>query len=295
LIWELFLKLLDIYFDKIDKTGYYTKDSKKYMEEEVNLVDYLEVIIKHRWLILAIFGIIIVTAIILNLVAPKVYQGTAILEIGQIGTLVPKTGQVVSELIESPAELVEKINQGVYSDLVVGRKEKPLIRISSAVLGETSFIEVKIESTNKQLIRKALNNLNQVILKQHQLKVSAKQNILNDNIRNLEQKVNSLEQERKILEQDIQKLTGSERYALLNLLEVKKQEISETKSKINELKNALTKIESTKVIKSAQVLDRPIRPKVAQNLTISGILGLLIGVFAAFIKEWWKKSREASA
>ncbi len=295
MIWELFLKLLDIYFDKIDKTGYYTKDSKKYMEEEVNLVDYLEVIIKHRWLILAIFGIIIVTAIILNLVAPKVYQGTAILEIGQIGTLVPKTGQVVSELIESPAELVEKINQGVYSDLVVGRKEKPLIRISSAVLGETSFIEVKIESTNKQLIRKALNNLNQVILKQHQLKVSAKQNILNDNIRNLEQKVNSLEQERKILEQDIQKLTGSERYALLNLLEVKKQEISETKSKINELKNALTKIESTKVIKSAQVLDRPIRPKVAQNLTISGILGLLIGVFAAFIKEWWKKSREASA
>ena len=39
----------------------------------------------------------------------------------------------------------------------------------------------------------------------------------------------------------------------------------------------------------ARVPEQPIRPNVLQNLLIAGTLGLLMGVFAAFVTDYFKR------
>ncbi len=59
---------------------------------------------------------------------------------------------------------------------------------------------------------------------------------------------------------------------------------------INKLNKSLQEIEPTKVIKEPTVSKAPIKPRPLLNTAIAGVLGLFIGVFLAFAREWWGKA-----
>ena len=59
---------------------------------------------------------------------------------------------------------------------------------------------------------------------------------------------------------------------------------------INNLGKSLGRIQSTKIIKPITISSAPIKPRPMLNTAIAGVLGLFIGVFLAFGREWWKNS-----
>jgi len=77
-------------------------------EQEIDLVDYIKVIMKRKWVIIGITIGAIIIAGISTLLLPKTYKVSAILEIGQISTFVPETS----------IQLQEKLNRGSYNELL---------------------------------------------------------------------------------------------------------------------------------------------------------------------------------
>ncbi len=74
-------------------------------EEEIELIDYLRVIWKRRWLIVGGTLVCMIAALAVSYWLPKVYQGSVILETGKVYSLTRGDQQEKTELIEDPKNM----------------------------------------------------------------------------------------------------------------------------------------------------------------------------------------------
>ena len=264
-------------------------------EEEIDLMDYVKVIIKRKGLILKVFLIVIIITAFFSLISPRVYKIDTSLEIGRIG----------NEVLEVPLQVKEKIEGDVYGVLVreklkISEGEYPKIKVENPK--DTNLIKIEIESPKTQLAENILKEINNLILIAHKEKIKVKKELLEKDIERIKNKVAFLEEEKKNLEAKVNALEKilpyqqdpGTQFALFDAkekLERKKQEIENLYLKINSLQSSLEDILPTQIVKIPTISERPIRPKLLFNIIIAGVLGLFLGVFWAFLKEWWEKNK----
>lgn len=223
-------------------------EEKKYQPEydEINLMDYVKVLIKRKWLIL-ILGLVAVIAVsVFSFYTPKTYKISTFLEVGTIG----------GEITEEPGQVVEKINNGIYGWF-------PGIKVSNPT--NTNLITIETISKEPQKTKKILENINELILTEHNNKINFQKNLLEKEIERLQEKI--------------------------DFLVSKGQEIAILQLEINNLQRQKEALQPTKVIKESTISGKPIKPKPLLNIVIAGVLGIFIGIFLAFGKEWWEKNR----
>lgn len=229
--------------------------------DEIDLMDYLKVVIKRKRLILIIFLVAVIVAGVFNYFAPKIYKIDTSLEIGTIG----------DKVIEEPSQVIGKIDSDAYGILVrekLGISEDEYPKIKTENPENTNLVIITIESSQPDLAKNILREINNLILAEHQEKLDKEKT-------KTEESINEIQEE-------------------LTLLETKKQYsegIAELQIKISNLKSRINECEPTKIIKSPTVSKNPIKSKLVLNIIIAGVLGLFVGTFLAFGKEWWEKSK----
>jgi len=327
-------------------------------EDEIDLMDYVKVIIKRKWLILAIFLGSAIVAGVFSFLLPKIYKIDTSLEVGRIEK---PTGTTSEQLVESPTQLVGKIEGDVYGikvreKLNISEEEWPKIKAENPK--GTNIVTAAIESAKPEKAKNVLEEINNLILVEHQEKIKTGIALINQNIKTVEEKIKLTESdiERtknkiKPIDSDIERIKNKivfaeeektnleakvdalqkvlvyqqdpgTQFALFDTKEklaIKKQEIENlyleinslqrTKedlevqinslrssienlnAQINSLRGFLDDVKPTKVLKSPTISERPVKPNKKLNIAIAGILGLFVGIFLAFGKEWWEKSR----
>jgi len=270
--------------------------------EEIDLMDYVKVLLKRKWTIFGIFLGAAIVAGVFSFLSPKIYKIDTSLEVGRIGE---PTVTMSEQLIESPAQLAEKIKGDVYGIFVrekLGIPEEKYPKIKTENPKETRLISLAIESTEPQKAKNILEEINNLILAEHQEKIKAKKELLEKDIERLKNKTTSLEEEKKNLEAKVSALqkvlpyeeTPGTQFALFDTkekLEKKKQEIENLYLEINNLQRSLEDIQPTKIVKSPTVSEGPVKPRPLLNIVIAAVLGLFIGVFLSFFQEWWEKNK----
>ena len=115
-------------------------------------------------------------------------------------------------------------------------------------------------------------------------------NSLERNIEDYNSQINSLERSIEDYNSSINSLEkGLEDYNIqINSLE---SQIGDYYAYINSLRASLEEIRPTEVVKKPTISEQPVKPKKKLNIVIGGVLGLFLGVFWAFGKEWWEKNR----
>jgi len=293
------------------------------IEEEIGLMDYLKVLLKRKVLILVIFMGAVIAAGVLSYLMPKVYKIDTSLEIGRIGgEAVEAPAQLIGKIKGDIYGIL------VRGKLGISEKEYPKIKVENPE--NTKLINIAIESSEIQKAKNIMEETNGLILDEHQEKIKVKKELLETNIGLLEEnievsrkdigrvkiKISSLEVEKKNLEDKVDALqkilpyemTPGTQFALFDAkekLEAKIQEIenryleiNSSEVKINSLKNQISSlggqiedIQPTKIVKSPAVSEEPIKPRPLLNIVIASVLGLFIGTFLAFGKEWWEKNK----
>jgi len=89
--------------------------NERLVEDEINLRDYINVILKYKWLIIAIVLSSTIIAGILSFSKPKVYEVSMAIEPGYIGI----TGQGKYIYIDSAENIKIKVEQGVFNSRIV--------------------------------------------------------------------------------------------------------------------------------------------------------------------------------
>jgi uncharacterized protein involved in exopolysaccharide biosynthesis len=132
----------------------------------------------------------------------------------------------------------------------------------------TNLIKMEIESANPELAKNILSEINEIILKEHQEQFDKKKAEIEENIKEIQTELSLLKK---------QKIYG-----------YKDEGIVQLQITLLNLKAEMNTIKPTRVIKSPNVSYEPIKPRPALNIVIAAVFGLFIGIFLAFLKEWWK-------
>jgi len=133
----------------------------------------------------------------------------------------------------------------------------------------TRLVIMTTESVSSQRDKDILNETINLILKEHQEKFAEKTSLMEEKIARTKQ--------------ELEFLKPYKTYAGLG--------IAQLQINLSDQKRQLAYSEMTEMIKAPNVSEEPIRPRPLLNMTIAGILGLFVGTFLAFGREWWQKRR----
>ncbi len=228
-------------------------------DDEINLIDYIKVVIKRKWLILGITLTAVLIAGIASMVSPKNYEVSTTLQIGN-----------TTDILESTAQVAEKIKSNAYKNLLEEKLNiENLPEIKTETPQNTNFVSIIIETDNPEQAKQILDEINSLILLEHQEIFNKRESQIKENIKEIQDE--------------------------LTLLETKKEYsegIAELRIRLSDLKSALNVFQPTKVIKAPIVLKNPSGSNLILNIVIAIVLGLFIGVLVAFIKEWWENAKK---
>ena len=265
-------------------------------EEEIDLKDYLKIIQKRKWLVLGIGLTVTIVTFLFSFFSPKVYEISTSIEIGKpFEESLPKnSNQEESNLLENPIQVKTKIEESVYKEI----QEKFNLKVENPK--NTNLILIKIESKNPEKEKKILEELNKIILEDHQKKLETQISTLSKKEKIIKTKISSLNREKEAIEERVkileaippQKRTLSERFFLSESrekIERKEQEINNLQEELLSLQKQIATLQPTKVIKEPTISKNPIKPNIILNTICALLLGLFGGIFFAFAKEWWKE------
>ncbi len=296
-----------------------------YNDDEIDLRDYINVLIKRKWAIGAIFLITVIAAAIISLLMSPTYEAINLVEIGKSKDKILETPDEIKEIFARRTilkEIAGKLNlpedkniesisefftiespMGASSNLlrIKGRAETPKKSVEVANVVADALIERhdKLFSEAKETFESEVETI-----------VKSKEKTEKD-IERIKADIVRLNTDIKKYEQEISKRSdiqteGQGRIAesYINLLASVKNQKENKEAQILDLEQGLISLNQsiqqkeyekayqtkpTKIEVEATLPETRISPKRKQNVMIAGIIGLFVGVFYAFAAEYFGK------
>ena len=267
-------------------------------EEEIDLREYINVLLKRKGIIILIFLIAVITATLVSYFAiSPVYQSSMVFSVAKI------EGRPVINITEA----LEIIKSNVLLDEVINRMdlEETAKQLSSQITTEnlksTNFIEISVVTSSPEKAKSIVKNIVEIFIKQNQSEYREKVKLIENRLKILEEQIAEFEKNILEIEKTKKKIAATEELSegerqfqtslLLNSSVTERSLYYDLSNQANNLKASLKSCEDFKIINYAQLPAVPIKPNKKLNILIAGVLGLYIGIFVAFFLEFWQKGK----
>lgn len=280
-------------------------------EEEIDLREYINVLLKRKGIIILIFLIAVITAALVSYFAlSSVYQSSVVFSIALVDNRPPTSfvAQIENNVpVINIHESLEIINSNLVLDEVIKRMGLNIssgqlrTRIEVENMKNTNFVKVTVEANSPEESKYLAENIVRVFIEENQSKYTEKIEIIEKRIKILEKEIAEFEGKIQEIENAKKKIVTSkelseaERYfqtsLLLNLSASERNLYNNSIYQINTLQERLSNCQDFKIIDYAQLPDAPIKPNKKLNILIAGVLGLFVGIFVAFFLEFWQKGK----
>jgi len=280
-------------------------------EEEIDLREYINVLLKRKGIIILIFLIAVITAAIVSyFVLSPVYQSSTVFSVALMDNRPPTTivAQIENNVpIIKIHEALEVMNSNFILDEVIKRSGIDIssnqlrARMEVENLKNTNFIKISVKADSPEIAKELTENIVKVFIEKNQNKYTEKIKLIKERIKISEQEISEFEKSIREIENAMKKITASkdlseaERYfqtsLLLNSSSNERRLYNDLKYQINTLRERLNNCEDFKIINYAQLPTAPIKPNKKLNILIAGVLGLFVGIFVAFFLEFWQKGK----
>ena len=267
-------------------------------EEEIDLREYINVLLKRKGIIILIFLIAVITAALVSYFAlSPIYQASTAFSVVKID------GRAVINITEA----LEIIKSNIVLDEVIDRMslKETVKQLSSQIttknLKGTSFIKVSVSADSPEKAKNLVENITKVFIKQNQGEYQDKVKLVEDRLKILEEQITEFEKNILEIEKAKKKIAVTEELSegerqfqtslLLSSSVTERSLYNNLTNQANNLKASLKSCEDFKIINYAQLPAAPIKPNKKLNIAIAGVLGLFVGVFVAFFMEFWQKGK----
>jgi uncharacterized protein involved in exopolysaccharide biosynthesis len=271
---------------------------EEYSEDQINLLDYVKVILRHKKLILWIMGVVVLGTAGISLLMTPIYQAKAV-----IGPVTKKNEESAMSMIATqiglapPAatsmfEIINLLKSNVLREQLIRRYNLlPVFFDSDSLQGKSENEQIwkglRFLKDALQVRPNQKENMVEISMEFKQPKVAADvvQEVLtelNDYMSGEAKRVAQTNQ--KYLESEIDRTADpfikAKIYSLI-AQQIETSMMAEAKENF-----------AFKILDPPKIPDKKIRPKRAQMVVISFILALFVGIFAAFVLEYVKNHRE---
>jgi len=254
--------------------------------DEINLMDYIQVIRKRKWLI--IFGILlcVVAAGVVSLLMPKIYRGEATFKITAKEIITAReiitAKEIVSIIGNVDREKLKQVLPQTYNSidsiklnalrdsvdkfqLIIEAKRVDDIPIAISMFVE--YIDIN------PLIRRSVEQEKERLLKQTE---------------ELSKVIESSKELVKAYDNLIK--TGRLIPVGFNPVDLNKR-ISDIKIEKLQVEQTLKRLKGIEMGAQPYISSKPVKPKKRLNVMIAGVLGLLASIMMAFFKEYLEKNK----
>ncbi len=266
------------------------------MDEEIDLSEYIEILIKRKALIIWITIIAILLAGIANyFIIKPVYEGKANLLLPKVGTGLVLSAKETQALIQSDDfknSIGEKINlpfESVSGGLSVSSKDSP------------NFIKVNFENQSKNKIKEFFEELPQTLNEETEDLYNKKIYALKSKLSLLEKQAGDTKKQELSIEESLKQIDKgsggkSEHFLEYSFMLNTYNSIMRTKMSLeNQITNINTQISEShqfKYIGSPFTPDNPVKPKKLFNIAISGVAAFFFAILLAFFLEYIEGRKE---
>ena len=155
--------------------------------EEIHLRDYLDVIIRRKWLIICVLALSFITTLVFTLASTKIYKATTTIEVTQETPQVTKFEEVVAAEVKA-REFYETQVALLLSQALIERVIDKLNLMTNPIVVETAFgdgnpgIGARIKELIRSFLPKDKDVAAQTLLTEETLKRQALYEYINDNL-----------------------------------------------------------------------------------------------------------------
>jgi uncharacterized protein involved in exopolysaccharide biosynthesis len=272
------------------------------MDDEIDLRDIFQALWKSRFLIGGIFMAAVVVAAAISFVMPQIYEVSSIVGLGNFGDPVYTSQASAKEIMLSEGfllEVVEQLNLNMSSSEFNAFKNSVKVE---PVEGSDNLLVISVETKKKQEGKEVVGKIISLFANRSQESYNRQKKILSDQLASDQRRLDALNNDtnrtREIL-MNIEKTQGSSpeesELRFSRTLEYLNEEEARRSTLIDhslEIQRQLSLLEHLEVVQEPKEPVVPIGPRKALIIAIAGILGLMLGIFAAFLKEGLKRPSE---
>lgn len=271
------------------------KTQQKYEEEEeIDLIDYGRIIWRRKWKIILIATIIITLASIYTFLSPKIYESSILIEIGKIK----------DNYLESQDDIIVFLEQllmsrSLTSELGLKEEQWPILKKSIKVRKVGSFIKITAQDKDPAKAKQKVEIMADLLIKRHQQMFAQEKKIRNAEIEQIKKYIQEIKENITKLEKEFARVknakTEGEGLLAQGYLTVLEKEKSNLRTLNQELIEKERETSSgsyeTKIIVPSEWPLKPVKPNKLLNISIAAILGVFVGIFWAFLKEYLEKKQ----
>ena len=261
------------------------------MEEEVELRDYINVLLKWKKLIIGItIFAMLVAGVMSYFVIKPVYQGSTNVVLPAVGGEQILSAEAAKTLIESDSflkTLSEKMS--ISYDEVSGG-------ITVSIIQTTDLLEITFENTDREKMVKFFDAFIPLLNEQNKELYDNKIDAIQSELLILEGQLDLLREQEEVIFNRIEQIKKDSRvqaeyaleYSMLlgtyNSIAGRKMS---TEQQITNLKSQLKMSHNFIYLNSPIVPDTPIKPKKLFNIAVSGVAAFFFAILLAFFLEYW--------
>lgn len=228
------------------------------MNQESETVDLMKVIIRQKLLIISVVIISVIFAFIFSFFSKRIYQIDSIIGIGSFSGI---DGSF--SLVESPDELIEKVNKGPYHSL-----DNKRCGVKAQKIDGTNFVQILAVTSDVDVCTLVIDEITKSVLSDHQkglkLRVSTLSNI-----------ISSTEREIDVLRNKASYNIYFDNTIAQLLIELAKR------------KEQLSSFTETVVVKKTSPSSLPVNFNIYLSILFALFIGFFVGLFASLCREWW--------
>ena len=300
-------------------------------KNEIELIDFLNIIWKRKWLILILTSFFILATGVIGFLLPPKWEIDAILVPSKL-LVQTELGQLEEVVVVDPKQIAGQINQEAYNNLIATElklniEDFPKLRAEN--LQDTNLVHISIKEKDVEKAKLILNSLFNRLKKELDYKVEIEMKGIEEEIKVYKKKLTIIRQRKKEIEQEMNNVkkrievleeeqriylkkknrSDVESLAMLlysttiqqnlmnhntlkELLVSKKIEEENINLEIENKGKKIKQIDLSHLIKEPTSSLKPVSPKKTLNILIAGILGLIIFTLLAFFLEYLEIQRE---
>jgi capsular polysaccharide biosynthesis protein len=260
-------------------------------EQEVELRDYIKVLVKWKKLIVGLTILaILISGVLSYFVLPSVYKGSALIQPSQISSnLILNSSEIQAQIKSS--SFIQKLSDDLnvsFGEINSG--------INVSIPQNSNFVVVDFESKDKELIMEFFDKLLSELDTINKYSYGNQMDSIKLKIMTLSKQLELLNNEESLIMKRIQQLEQGgtvksenflEYFVLLDLNTSALIKKIELENEINDLNAQLKMSHEYMYLSQPSILDTPIKPNKKLNVVIAGVAALFFSILLAFFLEYW--------
>ncbi|WP_168735318.1 Wzz/FepE/Etk N-terminal domain-containing protein [Pseudothauera rhizosphaerae] len=264
-----------------------------YADSEIDLFELWQTLVRRRLLILASLTFCLATGVAFALLYPPVYEANVKLRIGQV--------QASDGLLENATELAARIIAEHGEEVAEGiKRDRPFVTGVSIEKGITTTLQLTVEGDTPEDAARLLRDVANSVQARHNA-------VYEENLKPISERLARLGEQRAALQQQFDDIT--EQFELLkerdsvqaSLVMLERGPIINSINQHDEerlrLAQQVTPPQSRPTELLGEIVEpaKPSKPRKVLALVLAAVLGLMAGIFLAFVTEFVSRIKNTSS